>query len=144
MTTSTPTLTLIGFLGKDVELRLTTPRDFTHTVFDPIIEEDVVCEGTTPVREFATLSLAVHQGSGSNRTTKWHQLRVWNLDQHPDEARIRTARKGQRVEVQGHWDIHRSTDSTTGEQREFRHLVVTSFRPRPGRLLRKGERSPLP
>jgi hypothetical protein len=143
MTTSTPTLTLIGFLGRDVETRLTTPRDYCRTTYDPVIDGDVVCEGTTPVREFAQLSLAVHEGSGTGRATKWYQLRAWNLDDHPDEARIRTARKGQRVEVQGYWEVHRYTDSGTGAEQEFRYLVVTSFRRRPGRLLRPRETAAL-
>jgi hypothetical protein len=141
MQTSTPTLTLTGFLGRDVETQLTIPRDYSYTVNDPVIDGDVVCEGTTPVREYAKLSLAVHEGAGRDRASRWYQLRVFNLDDHPDEGRIRTARKGQRVEVQGHWEVHRYTDRATGEEREFRYVAVTSFRFRPGRLLRKGERS---
>ena len=132
MTTTTPTLTLTGYLGRDVETDLTAARDYTVTRYDAIIEDMVTVEGTTQPREYAKLSLAVH---GSDRSTTWHQLRVWNLDHHPDEARIRAARKGHRVEVQGYWETHRYTDARSGGQEEFRYLVVTSFRFRPGRLL---------
>lgn len=133
MTTTTPTLTLTGYLGRDVETHLTAAREYSGTRYDAIIEDMVTYEGTTEPREYAKLSLAVH---GSDGGTTWYQLRAWNLDHHPDEAKIRAARKGHRVEVQGHWESHRYTDARTGGQEEFRYLVVTSFRFRPGRLLR--------
>lgn len=127
-------LTLTGWLGRDVETRLTARREYSRTRYDRLTDGDVVFEGTSESREFAKLSLAVHEGYGSNRTTTWHQLRAWNLDHHPDEARLRTAKKGDRVEVQGYWETHTYTDRN-GEKRQFRYLVVTSFRRRPGRLL---------
>ncbi len=138
MKTSTPTLTLTGYLGRDVATELTARRDWSRTFHDPVVDGEVTVEGTSEPREFAKLSMAVHQGYGSNRRTTWYQLRAWRLDQHPDELKIRTARKGQRVEVQGYWESHRYTDSQ-GQEQEFRYLVVTSFRPRPGQLLRLRE-----
>jgi single-stranded DNA-binding protein len=135
MTTGTPTLTLTGYLGRDVEIGLTAPREYTGTTWDPIIEEMVPFEGTTRARDWAKLSLALHRSEGTRRTTEWIQLRAWDLDRHPDEARIRTARKGQRVEVQGYWETHRYTDPETARETEYRYLVVTAFRSRPGRLL---------
>ena len=136
MKLSTPTLTLTGYLGHDVQIPTTTPREYSRTVTDPIIDEEIVVEGTTTAREYARLSLAVHEGTGSRRKTRWVHLRAWDLDHHPDEARLRTARKGQRVEVQGYPAVHRYKDRKTGEPREFHYIVVTSFRRRPGRLLR--------
>ncbi|HSL84608.1 MAG TPA: hypothetical protein VLF66_17680, partial [Thermoanaerobaculia bacterium] len=141
MTTSTPTLTLRGYLGRDVQTCLTTPREYSRVQYDPVTDGEVEVHGATPLKEYAKLSIAVHRGSGRDRRTTWYELRAWNLDEHPDEGRIRTARKGQRVEVQGHWEVHRYTDRATGEEREFRYVVVTGFRCRPGRLLRAGERS---
>jgi len=135
MTTINPTQTLTGYLGRNAEVRLTTPRELERTVYDPILDGEVTTAETTPVREFARLSLAVHEGHGRSRQTTWYPLRAWNLDEHPDEGRLRTARKGQRVQVEGYWESHRYTDSRTGEEREFRYLVVTSLRFRPGRLL---------
>lgn len=133
---ATPTLlTLTGWLGRDVEICLTARREYSRTGWDPITDGEVVFEGTSEARDYAKLSLAVHEGTGAKRTTTWYQLRAWQLDQHPDEGRIRTARKGERVEVQGYWETHTYTDSRTGEPREFRYLVVTSFRRRPGKLL---------
>jgi len=136
MTTSTPTRTLTGYLGRDARTCLTTPRDYQRTVYDPILDDHVTTEETIPIREYARLSLAVHTGHGRHRFTTWYQLRAWNLDDHPDEARLPTARKGQRVEVQGYPEEHRYTDTRTGEEKIFRYLVVTSLRFRPGRLLR--------
>lgn len=134
MKTTTPTLTLTGYLGRDVATELTARRDWSRTFHDPVVDGPVTVEGTSEPREYAKLSMAVHEGYGRNRRTVWYQLRAWNLDQHPDEVKIRTAKKGQRVEVQGYWEAHRYTGSD-GQQREFRYLVVTSFRHRPGRLL---------
>ena len=134
--TATPTLlTLTGWLGRDVQLALTARSEYSRTAYDPVTDGDVVYEGVSEAREYAKLSLAVHEGYGRDRKTTWYQLRAWHLDHHPDEVRIRTARKGERVEVQGYWETHSYTDSRTGRQEEFRYLVVTSFRKRPGRLL---------
>lgn len=138
MTTTTPTLTLTGYLGRDAEVHVTPEREWQRTAWDRVTDGEITVAGTTAPREWAKLSLAVHEGRGRNRSTRWYQLRAWQLDHHPDEARIRTARKGQRVEVQGYWETHRYTDSE-GSEREFRYVVVTSFRPRPGRLLRPEE-----
>jgi single-stranded DNA-binding protein len=134
MKISTLTLTLTGYLGQDVEIPTTTPRDYSRAFHDPVTDGEVVIEGTTAQRDYAKLSMAVHEGSGSDRATRWVQLRAWDLDHHPHEARLRTARKGQRVEVEGFEEIHRYTDRT-GQESEFRYIVVTSFRFRPGRLL---------
>jgi hypothetical protein len=49
---------------------------------------------------------------------------------------VRAARKGQRIEIQGRWEEHRYTDRKTGEEKVFRYITVTSFRTRPGKLLR--------
>ncbi|MFW6012211.1 MAG: single-stranded DNA-binding protein, partial [bacterium] len=89
----------------------------------------------TQVREYARLSLATHEGRGRRRRTRWHQLRVQHLDRHPHEHKIRTARKGQRVEIEGFPQVHHYKDKETGEPRTFRYIEVTSFRPRPGRRL---------
>jgi len=136
MTTSTPTITFTGHLGRDAQIRLTTAREYERTLYDPILDDHVTLDEVTPVRDYASLSLAVHQGRGTNRSTTWYQLRAWDLDDHPDERRLRAAHKGQRVEVQGYPEEHRYTDTRTGEERVFRYLVVTSFRPVPGKLLR--------
>jgi single-stranded DNA-binding protein len=133
---NTPTLTLTGHLGRDVQCCLTTPKEYTRMRLDPVIEEEIEVEETTPVREYARLSLAVNEGLGRSRRTTWHQLRVWNLDDQPFEAKVRAARKGQRVEIQGRWEEHRYTDRKTGEEKVFRYITVTSFRTRPGKLLR--------
>jgi single-stranded DNA-binding protein len=133
---NTPTLTLTGHLGRDVQCCLTTPKEYTRMTIDPILEEEVEVEETTPVREYARLSLAVNEGLGRSRRTTWHQLRVWNLDDQPFEAKVRAARKGQRIEIQGRWEEHRYTDRKTGEEKVFRYITVTSFRTRPGKLLR--------
>lgn len=139
MKPTTPIQTITGYLGRAAQTALTAPREWSRTEWDPVVDGEVEVHGTTRVREYAKLSLAVHEGSGRNRTTRWVQLRAWNLDEHPDEGRIRTARKGQRVEVEGYWEVHPYTDRETGEAREFRYVVVTSFRCRPGRWFRPGE-----
>lgn len=70
---------------------------------------------------------------GSDRSTTWHQLRVWNLDDHPDEARIRAARKGHRVEVlRRPRRLLRSTPTTTTSRSE----PPAPGRPAAGRLRR--------
>ena len=123
MTTTTPTITLIGYLGRDSEVCLTTPRDYSHEVHDPVADMMIVREGTTEVREYAKLSLAVHEGSGG---PTWYQLRAWNLDDHPDEGRLRIAKKGQRVEVTGFpAEFHFTADD--GEPKVFRYLDVQTF-----------------
>ena len=132
---TTRTLTLTGYLGRDAQIRLTTPREYRSTRYDPILDGEVVCEGETAVTEYARLSIAVHDGTGRRRTTSWYELRAWDLDHHPDERKIRTAFKGQRVAVQGFEQVHCYTDRE-GREREFRYLVVTGFRPRPGKLFR--------
>jgi hypothetical protein len=134
--TATPTLTLTGHLGRDVQCCLTTPKEYTRMTTDPILEEEVEVEETTPVREYARLSLAVKVRQGGTSWTRWCQLRVWNLDDHPNEAKVRAARKGQRVEIKGRWEEHRYTDRRTGEEKVFEYITVTSFRTRPGKLLR--------
>lgn len=134
--TTTPTLTLTGHLGRDVQLCLTTPQEYSRFEVDPIIDGEVEVHRTTPVREYARLSLAVNRGHGRNRETRWYQLRVWNLDDQPFEAKVRAARKGQRVEIRGRWEEHQYTDRKTGEEKVFRYIAVDSFRTRPGKLLR--------
>jgi hypothetical protein len=135
---NTPTLTLTGHLGRDVQCCLTTPKEYTRMRLDPVIEEEIEVEETTPVREYARLSLAVkvQQRGHQSHWTRWYQLRVWNLDDQPFEAKVRAARKGQRIEIQGRWEEHRYTDRKTGEEKVFRYITVTSFRTRPGKLLR--------
>jgi len=140
MKTTNPIQTLTGYLGRDAQMALTTEREYSRVEWDPVTDGEVEIHGTTQVREYAKLSLAVHQGSGRSRGTRWVQLRAFDLDHHPDEARIRTARKGQRVEVQGYRQVHRYTDAA-GQEQEFEYFLVTSFRSRPGRRLRAGERS---
>lgn len=58
MTTCTPTLELTDYLGRDVQLKLTTPREYTRTVHDPIVDGEVTVQETTSLREYANLSLA--------------------------------------------------------------------------------------
>lgn len=128
--TSTPQiLKLTGYLGQDVEVKHTKPRDYVASYRDPILDgEFVTRERTTTIRDYACVDLAVHDGFGSKRTTKWYHLRAWDLDHHPDELRLRTAKKGQLVEVEGYEVIHRYKHKQSGEMREFRSINVTSFR----------------
>lgn len=65
MTDITPThLTLTGWLGRDAETHLTARREYSRTAYDPVTDGDVVFEGTSEPREFAKLSVAVHEGYG--------------------------------------------------------------------------------
>ena len=107
------------------EITVTPEREWQRTSWDPITDGEIIRGGTTAPREWAKLSLAVHEGRGRNRSTRWYPIRAWQLDDHPHESRIRTARKGQRVEVQGHWETHRYTNAD-GNEREFSYVVVTS------------------
>ena len=63
--TATPTLlTLTGWLGRDVQLALTARSEYSRTAYDPVTDGDVVYEGISEAREYAKLSLAVHEGYG--------------------------------------------------------------------------------
>jgi single-stranded DNA-binding protein len=123
------TLTLIGFLGKNREIRATRERTDTFTRYNPVAESDDTYEVTHPSRDFARLSLAERTGGA----TRWHQLVVWDLDRHQDARAVRLARKGDLVQVTGRRETYRYT-SAAGEPHEIEQLVVESFsirRPKP-------------
>ena len=130
------TQTLTGYLGRDVKVQILPEKEYIRTVPDEIADGEVTVHHTTPTREFATVSLAVHENTPRGRKTSWKTLRAWDLDSHPNEGAIRTARKGQRVTIDAYPEEHRYTDSESGEEKVFRYLVITSFRRTPGRLLR--------
>ncbi len=128
------TVTLIGYLGKDPEIRDTEERTFTQkTLGQQLIFEhrgartlDRDCDiaeaapeydVTVPSREYAVFSLATHGWEGKKRITTWHRVVVWNADRL-EFLGLRIARKGSRVEVTGPRKSFETRDGGTIKQIE--------------------------
>ena len=133
------TITLTGYLGKDPEIRETEERTLTRQtpaqplVFehaglrtydrpDDIAEEPVEYDVTIPSREFAVLSLATHKWVGRERITTWHRVVVWNVERMSNIG-VRIARKGSKVEINGH-----RTSFETRDGHRLEQIELTSFR----------------
>jgi len=116
------TRTLIGFLGKDREIRITRERTYTKTVHNKVIDGDEEIEVHVPSRSYMKLSLATHERSASGTVTRWHDLIVWNPS---PEASL--ARKGDQIEVTGRLEEY-EFETADGEIRTCVHFVVASLR----------------
>jgi len=116
------TSTLIGYLGKDREIRFTRERTYTKTVHNKVIDGDEEIEVHTPSRTYMKLSLATHERSASGTATRWHDLIVWNPS---PEASL--ARKGDQIEVTGRREEY-EFQTAEGETRTGVHFVVESLR----------------
>ena len=64
------TCTLIGFLGKDREIRFTRERTYTRTVHNEVIDGEEEIEVHAPSRTYMKLSLATHERSASGTATR--------------------------------------------------------------------------
>ena len=118
---SNPTTTLIGFLGKDRETRVTRERTYTKTVHNKVIDGEEEIEVFVPSRTYMKLSLATHERSASGPVTRWHDLIVWSPS---PEASL--ARKGDQIQVTGRREEY-EFETAEGETRTGLHFVVQSF-----------------
>ena len=100
--TATDTLELTGYLGADRQIRTTRSG-----------------------RDYALLSLAVHERTGGARCTRWQKLVVWNVDQL-DRIQARICRKGDRVWTQGHHETF--TYHRAGQARSLERFIVEDLR----------------
>jgi len=121
MTTPTTT-TLIGFLGKNREIRDTRERTTTTTVYNQVIDGEEEIEVRIPSRTYMKLSLATHLRTASGIETRWHDLILWSPDR---DAFL--ARKGDQVRVTGRFEEY-CFETTSGETRAGVHFVVQTFR----------------
>jgi single-stranded DNA-binding protein len=116
------TSTLIGYLGKDREIRTTRERTYTKTVHNKVIDGDEEIEVHVPSRTYMKLSLATHERSASGTVTRWHDVIVWNPS---PEASL--ARKGDQIQVTGRREEY-EFQTPDGETRTGVHFVVESLR----------------
>ncbi len=116
------TSSLIGFLGKDREIRTTRERTYTRTVHNKVIDGDEEIEVHTPSRTYMKLSLATHERSASGTVTRWHDVIIWNPSR---EASL--ARKGDQIQVTGRREEY-EFQTAEGETRTGVHFVVESLR----------------
>jgi len=116
------TSSLIGFLGKDREIRTTRERTYTKTVHNKVIDGDEEIEVHVPSRTYMKLSLATHERSASGTVTRWHDMIVWNPS---PEASL--ARKGDQIQVTGRREEY-EFETAEGETRTGVHFVVESLR----------------
>ena len=131
-------LTLTGYLGKDPQIRTTQPRTLSRTYcrterfyfehagrrsYDDydVVEDRAEVEFTTTPRTFAVLSLATHEWKAGKRTTTWHRIVAWSIDDL--HFGIRRLGKGDRVELTGH-----ETSFKTADGREIQQIELVSFR----------------
>jgi single-stranded DNA-binding protein len=120
---TTPTsLTLIGYLGKDREIRHTRERTTTKTVHNKVIDGDEEIEVRVPSRSYLKLSLASHERTAQGPVTRWHDLVLWRPERQP-----LMARKGDQVQVTGHFEDFQF-ETPEGDTICRRHFVVESFR----------------
>jgi single-stranded DNA-binding protein len=118
-------ITLIGYLGRDREIRTTRQRTYTARYWNAVAEDWTETEVTPPTRDYALLSLATHHGTNGHRKTSWHRVICWNA-QRPEAKGIRIARRGDKVKVTGHREIFSWTDEQ-GQRRETEQLILTNF-----------------
>ena len=78
------TRTLIGFLGKDREIRITRERTYTKTVHNKVIDGDEEIEVHVPSRSYMKLSLATHERSASG--TDLDHNRVADIPERFDDS----------------------------------------------------------
>ena len=120
-------LTLIGYLGKDREVRETRERTKIRTVHNPVTESDEEIEVTIPSRSYLKLSLAAHELTREGRVTRWHDLVLWNPHHCSGVHPAYLARKGNRVQVTGVFEDYQF-ETPDGDTICRRHFVVESFR----------------
>jgi len=113
----TPQIHLYGNLGADPETKTLPERTVTREVYDPIVDDAVERDFTTPERQFRTASLAVNAKDGESEITRWHRL--VDFEEH-----LATYRKGDRLKVRGFFRTR--TYTKDGEQKSIRELVVTA------------------
>jgi single-stranded DNA-binding protein len=118
MTTQrTPQISFYGNLGGDPETRTLAGNIRTQEIYDPIIDDVVVREYTTPSRQIRIASLAVSARDEAGREiTRWHRL-VDFQDQ------LLSYRKGDRIKVRGYFRDRQYVKD--GETKTIRELIVT-------------------
>ncbi len=114
---------LIGYLGKDPEIRQTQVRTIQGKRKNRVAQCFDRYEFTTRPRDFIVLSLATHDDHG---VTTWHRLVVWNGDQLC-HRNVRFAGQGDRVKVQVRPETFKYK-APDGSERELRQLIVLRFR----------------
>lgn len=119
----TATLRLIGYIGRNRQVRQTRERTHTATFYNEVAEMKEEYDVRVPPRDYIVLSLATHHGS----ETIWRRLVVWSPDT-TGLSHVRLARKGDRVEVTGRPETFSYLDKD-GNPQELRQIVVESYRP---------------
>mgnify|MGYP001199733540 FL=1 len=118
--TSKTTITLYGNVGGDPETRTIPGRQFTKQFYDPIIDDMVERELSTPEREVRTFSIAVSKKDAEgNDVTRWIRCDDWH--QHS-----RLVGKGDRVRVTGHF--RERTYQKDSETKTVRNFVVEDLK----------------
>ena len=119
MTTQrTPQINLYGNLGGDPQTRTLEARTATKEFYDPMIDDVVVRDVTTPERHLRTASLAVTgKDEDGNELTRWHRL--VDFQDH-----LSTYRKGDRIKVHGYFRTRQYQKD--GETKSIRELIVTA------------------
>jgi single-stranded DNA-binding protein len=115
-------ITLIGYLGKDREVRQTRERTRIATFHNIVAEMTEEYEVTIRPRDFVVLSLATHEGP----KTIWHRLVAWSPERN-GLSNMRLARKGDKVEVTGRPETF-TYPGADGLPRTIAQIVVERFR----------------
>ncbi len=118
--TSQTAITLYGNVGGDPETRTIPGKQVTKQFYDPIIDDMVEREFTTPEREVRTFSIAVSKkDDDGNDVTRWIRCDDWN-------RLSRLVGKGDRVKVKGHF--RERTYQKDGETKTVRDFVVEDLK----------------
>ena len=138
------TTTLIGNLGRDVEVCTAAPRTWEHQeAISDLPDDDAAARfliaklGSDPFQEpsqsadrhvsgastekaYLKFSVAI----STNRGTRWVQCRAW----HGDDIRWRNIRlhgtRGTTVKIEGRYRVDRFTDRVTGQPVSFGYFEV--------------------
>ena len=114
--TSQTTITLYGNVGADPEIRTIPGKQVTKEVYDPIIDDLVEREFTTPEREVRTFSIAVSKKDADGKeVTRWIRCDDW-------KGLSRLVRKGDRVKVKG--TFRQRSYQKDGETKTVRDFVI--------------------
>src|SRR5580693_576617 len=115
-------ITLIGYLGKNREIRQTRERVRTEAFYNSVAEMTERYDVTIRPRDFVVLSLATHE----RREPTWHRLVAWSPERN-GLSNMRLARKGDKVQVTGRRESFTYTGAD-GIPRTIYQVVVETFR----------------
>jgi single-stranded DNA-binding protein len=117
--TSKTTITLYGNVGADPETHTIPGKEMTKKVYDPVTDDIVEREYTTPEREVRTFSIAVNYKQDGKVLTRWIRCDDWT----GLSALVSTS---DRVRLKGYFKV-RSYEKD-GEPKSVRIFVVKDLK----------------